>query len=52
MNMKITDIWLFIFKLYRFIIMRINTIIAKIYIKYMLNKNKHFLNAYKGEKND
>ena len=53
MSMKITDIDLYIFKVYRFIIMKMNDMISKIYIKYILIKNKHCLyDANKGEKNE
>ena len=53
MSMKVTDIDLFIFKVYRFLIMKINTAFSKIYIKYLLKKNKKYLNSiYRGEKDE
>ncbi len=39
-NMKIMDFDLFVFRLYRFIIMKINKFMASVYIIYILNKNK------------
>ena len=51
MNMQIKDIDLFAFKIYRFIIRKINVFISKVYIKYILNKNRHYENSIKkGEK--
>ena len=53
MSMKVTDIDLFVFKVYRFLIMKTNTAFSKIYIKYLLKKNKKYLNSiYRGEKDE
>ena len=39
-DIKIKDVDLFIFRIYRYIVMRTNKIIAKLYTKYIINKNK------------
>lgn len=52
-DMKISDIDLFVFRLYRFAIMKTNKMFSNIYIKYILSKNnKNAKNNYVGETHD